>query len=74
MSLFNIPDCKMIVAIAGGEYVGTRDGCVLFADPIDGYQMRLYESWCKSPADVAAALKCYRDFVADYPKWEKVDK
>jgi hypothetical protein len=74
MSLFNVPDFKTMVAIAGGEYIGTRDGCVLFADPLDGYQMRLYESWCKSPADIADALKAHREFVSNFPQWEKVEK
>jgi hypothetical protein len=74
MSLFNTPDYRLIVAIGGGEYVGVVNGCVLFADPQDSYQMRLYESWCKSPADVAAAIKAHREFVKDFPAWEPIEK
>jgi hypothetical protein len=74
MSLFNSPDYRLMVEVAGGDYIGTRDGCVIFADPIDSYQMRLYESWCKSPADIAAALKAHREFVQDFPAWEPIEK
>ena len=74
MTLFPETDYKIIVAVGGGEYVGVMRGCVVFEDPIDGYRMKLFTSWCKSPADVRDALKSHREFVKDFPAWEKVEK
>ena len=36
--------------------------------------MKLFTSWCKGPEDVAMAIKAHREFVADFPRWEKVEK
>jgi hypothetical protein len=55
-------------------YVSVVRGCVVFKDPIDGYEMKLWTSWCKSPADVVDELKAHREFVKDFPAWEKVEK
>jgi hypothetical protein len=74
MTLFREHDYKLIVAVGGGEYIGIVRGCVVFRDPQDGYEMKLFTSWCKSPADVADALKAHREFVKDFPAWEKVEK
>ena len=74
MNLIPQPDYRLIVAVGGGEYIGLQNGCVVFADPEDGYVMKLWTSWCKQPADVADALKAHRNFVADFPAWEKVEK
>jgi hypothetical protein len=74
MTLFLETDYKIIVAVGGGEYIGVQHGCVMFSDPQDGYVMKLWTSWCKSPADVADALKAHREFVKDFGVWEKVEK
>lgn len=74
MSLIPQPDYRLIVAVGGGEYVGVVRGCVVFKDPKDGYEMRLFTSWCKSPTDVAEALRAHREFVKDFPAWEPVEK
>lgn len=74
MTTFTPPDFHLIVAVGGGRYIGLERGCVIFEDPADGYRMKLWTSWCKSPADVADALKAHREFVKDFPAWEKVEK
>ena len=74
MTTFTQPDYRIIVAVGGGEYVGVVRGCVVFTDPKDGYEMKLFTSWCKGPEDVAMAVKAHREFVADFPRWEKVEK
>jgi hypothetical protein len=74
MTTFNTPDYRLIVAVGGGEYIGLVRGCVVFRDPLDNYEMKLFTSWRKSPTDVADALKAHREFVKDFPAWEKVEK
>ena len=74
MTLIPQPDYRLIVAVGGGQFVGVQHGCVIFEDPNDGYRMKLFTSWCKSPADVAEALKAHREFVKDFPAWEPVEK
>jgi hypothetical protein len=74
MTTFTHTDYKLIVAVGGGEFMGIQNGCVVFADPQDGYVMKLWTTWCKSPADVADALKCHREFIAGFPAWEPAEK
>jgi hypothetical protein len=74
MTTFTQPDFHLIVAVGGGRYIGLERGCVIFEDPADGYRMKLFTSWCKSPADIRDALKSHREFVKDFPAWEKVEK
>jgi hypothetical protein len=74
MRLINSPDYRLLVSVGGGEYVGVVRGCVVFKDPKDGYEMKLFTSWCKGPADVAMAIKAHREFVRDFPAWEPVEK
>jgi hypothetical protein len=57
--------------IAGTEYLGSNGIAVLFRDPRDGYVLSLYAFACKSPEDVAIALKNHREPIQDF-NWEPV--
>lgn len=39
-----------------------------------GMEMKLFTTWCRSPQDVADALKAHREFFKHSPAWEPVDK
>lgn len=74
MTLFPQTNYHLIVAQGGGRYIGVERGAVIFEDPEDGYRMRLFTSWCKAPQDVADAIRSHRNFVKDFPAWERVEK
>jgi hypothetical protein len=71
MTTFTPPDFHLIVAVGGGRYIGLERGCVIFEDPADGYRMKLWTSWCRSPEDVAMAIKAHREMISDFPPLEK---
>ncbi len=64
--LLNRPDHRLMCAIAGAEYLGTENGTVIFRDPLDQHVMRLWIFACRSPEDIALAIKNHRQPVQDF--------
>jgi hypothetical protein len=63
---------RSIVEAAGGRFVQVRDDTVYFRDGMNGAQLSLYLTACRSVVDVALAIKANREKIrSDLNIWER---